>query len=120
MTTWMDCLSDSLDGLPDKDRQSAKTRDNSEICRYAPPSCSHEDGNLYGDADMNNPSKIHRAENMWIMFAPYRHSIKEDCPAKVKLALMVNKWMNPWHAMQDMEKVIPSKSLAKLKENLKR
>ena len=40
-------LSDSLDGLPDKDRQSAKTRDNSEICRYAPPSCSPEDGNLY-------------------------------------------------------------------------
>lgn len=68
---------------------------------------------------MNNPSKVHRAENMWIMFAPYRHAIKEDCPAKVKLALMVNKWMNPWHAMQDLEKVIPAKSLAKLKENLK-
>lgn len=40
-------LSDSLDGLPDKDRQSAKTRDNSESCRYAPPSCSPEDGKLY-------------------------------------------------------------------------
>ena len=57
---------------------------------------------------------------MWIMFAPYRHAIKEDCPAKVKLALLVNKWMNPWHAMQDLEKVIPAKRLAKLKENLKR
>ena len=68
---------------------------------------------------MKNPSMIHRAENMWIMFAPYRHAIKEDCPAKVKLALMVNKWMNPWHAMQDLEKVIPAKRLAKLKENLK-
>ena len=68
---------------------------------------------------MNNPSKIHRAENMWIMFATYRHAIKEDCPAKVKPAMMVNKWMNPWHAMQDLEKVIPAKRLAKLKENLK-
>ena len=33
---------------------------------------------------MNNPSKIHRAENMWIMFAPYRHAIKEDCPRESK------------------------------------
>lgn len=56
---------------------------------------------------------------MWIMFATYRHAIKEDCPAKVKPAMMVNKWMNPWHAMQDLEKVIPAKRLAKLKENLK-
>lgn len=68
---------------------------------------------------MNNPSKIHRAENMWIMLAPYSHAIKDDCPAKVKLAMMVNKWMNPWHAMLDLEKVIPAKRLAKLKENLK-
>ena len=28
-------------------RQSAKTRDNSESCRYAPPSCSPEDGIIY-------------------------------------------------------------------------
>ena len=45
--------------------------------------------------------------------------IKEDCPAKVKPAMMVNKWMKPWHAMLDLEKVIPAKRLAKLKENLK-
>ena len=45
--------------------------------------------------------------------------IKDDCPAKVKLSMMVNKWMNPWHAMHDLEKVIPAKRLAKLKENLK-
>lgn len=38
-------LSDSLDGLPDKDGQSAKTRDNRESGRYAQPSCSPEDGN---------------------------------------------------------------------------
>lgn len=47
MTT---CLSSSLDCLPDKDGQSAKTRDTSASCRYAPPSCSPEDGNIYGDA----------------------------------------------------------------------
>ena len=33
------------DSLPDKDGQSAKTRDTSASCRYAPPSCSPEDGN---------------------------------------------------------------------------
>ena len=39
----------ALDSLPDKDGQSAKTRDNSEHsrCRYAQPSCSPEDGNHY-------------------------------------------------------------------------
>ena len=35
----------ALDGLPDKDVQSAKTRDNRESGRYAQPSCSPEDGN---------------------------------------------------------------------------
>ena len=47
MTTLTDFLSSSLDSLPDKDRQSAKTRDNLERGRYAPPSCSPEDGKLY-------------------------------------------------------------------------
>ena len=37
----------ALDGLPDKDGQSAKTRYTSASCRYAPPSCSTEDGNHY-------------------------------------------------------------------------
>lgn len=35
----------ALDCLPDKDGQSAKTMDTSASCRYAPPSCSPEDGN---------------------------------------------------------------------------
>ena len=74
---------------------------------------------------MKNPSMVHRAENMWCMFAYCSGDsfnpdvIKEDCPAKVKLALLVNKWMNPWHAMQDLEKIIPANRLAKLKANLK-
>lgn len=37
----------ALDGLTDKDGQSAKTRDNRASGRYAPPSCSPEDGNHY-------------------------------------------------------------------------
>lgn len=37
----------ALDGLPDKDGQSAKTRDTSASCRYAPQSCSPEDCNNY-------------------------------------------------------------------------
>ena len=37
----------ALDGLPDKDGQSAKTRDTSASCRYAPQSCSPEDCNHY-------------------------------------------------------------------------
>ena len=37
----------ALDSLPDKDGQSAKTRDNRASGRYAPPSCSPDDGKLY-------------------------------------------------------------------------
>ena len=37
----------ALDSLPDKDGQSAKTRDNRASVRYAQPSCSPEDGNHY-------------------------------------------------------------------------
>lgn len=37
----------ALDSLPDKNGQSAKTRDPSASCRYAQPSCSPEDGNHY-------------------------------------------------------------------------
>lgn len=65
---------------------------------------------------MKNPSRIHRAENMWCKIAPYRNALKEDCPPHIKLILLVNKWINPWHALQDLEKEIPFKRRQELKK----
>ena len=53
----------ALDSLPDKDGQSAKTRDNSASCRYAPPSCSPEDGNHY-DQDASISTDDHQPEGL--------------------------------------------------------
>lgn len=44
-------------------RQSAKTRDTSESCRYAPPSCSPEDGNHY-DQDTSISTDNHQPEGL--------------------------------------------------------
>lgn len=64
---------------------------------------------------MKNPARQHRAETMWCKIAPYRHKLKNECPPKIKLILMVNGCINPWHALQDLEKEIPFKRRQKLK-----
>lgn len=65
---------------------------------------------------MKNPARQHRAETMWCKIAPYRHKLKNECPPKIKLILMVNGWINPWHALQDLEKEIPFKRRQELKK----
>lgn len=77
------------------------------------------DNTKYSNSRMNNPSMVHRAETMWCTMYPYRNARKEECPAKVQLILMVNRLINPWNALQDLEKVIPFKRRQKLKELLK-
>ena len=44
-------------------RQSAKTRDNSESGRYAPPSCSPDDGNIY-DQESSISTDNHQPEGL--------------------------------------------------------
>lgn len=58
---------------------------------------------------MNNYGRRHRAETIYCMLYPYRHSLKE------RLMLAVNKWINPWHALTELEKEIPFKRRQKLK-----
>ena len=36
-------------------------------------------------------------------------------PSDVQLVLMINRWINPWHACQDLEKIIPFKEQLKNK-----
>jgi len=65
---------------------------------------------------MKNPARQHRAETMWCKIAPHRHKLKNEVPPKIKLILMVNGWINPWHALQDLEKEIPFKRRQELKK----
>ena len=51
--------------------------------------------------------KNEKAENLYKIISPYRMAKQEDCPASVKFILMINRWINTWHALQDLEKVIP-------------
>lgn len=67
---------------------------------------------------MTNPSRINRAMTMYAKIYPYRDAIKQDCPPKIQLILMINKWINPWHALQDLAKEIPFKKRKAL-ENYK-
>lgn len=65
---------------------------------------------------MKNFGRMHRAETMYCMLYPYRHSLKQDVPAKIRLVLDVNNWINPWHALTELEKEIPFKCRHKLTE----
>lgn len=64
----------ALDGLPDKDGQSAKTRDISASCRYAPPSCSPNDGNQAETTTSHGGSvaSLEALESQRTGAAPYR------------------------------------------------
>ena len=65
---------------------------------------------------MKNYERMHRAETMYCMLLPYKDSMKEDVPAKIRLMLAVNKWINPWHALTELSKEIPFKRRQKIKE----
>lgn len=53
---------------------------------------------------------------MYCMLYPYRHSLKEDVPAKIRLMLEVNNWINVWHGLKELEKEIPFKRIQKMME----
>lgn len=50
---------------------------------------------------------IERAKRLYKMFHPYRDALEFECPADVKLALLINRWPNPWCAIQELSKSIP-------------
>ena len=39
---------------------------------------------------------------------PHVNDLEHECPANIKLILYVHKWINPWHAINDIEKMIYS------------
>ena len=64
---------------------------------------------------MKNYGRMHRAETMYVTIYPYRDALKQDCPKKIQLILMVNRWINPWHALQELSKEIPFSRRQKLR-----
>lgn len=50
---------------------------------------------------------VERAKRFYRMFYPYRDALESECPADVKLALLINRWPNPWCALQELSKSIP-------------
>lgn len=50
-----------------------------------------------------------RAKTLYKKLYPYRDALEFECPADVKLALLINKWPNPWCALQELSKSIPFK-----------
>ena len=65
---------------------------------------------------MKNFGRMHRAETMYCMLYPYRHWLKEDVPAKIRLVLDVNNWINIWHGLKELEKEISFKRIQKMKD----
>lgn len=57
---------------------------------------------------------IERAKTLYRKLYPYRDALEFECPADVKLALLVNRWPNPWAALQELSKSITFRERKKL------
>ena len=60
-----------------------------------------------------------KAECLYTKLMPYRMAKKNETPSDIQFILLVNHWINPWHALQDLEKVIPFKRRTALKDMIK-
>ena len=54
-----------------------------------------------------NKILVERAKTLYRKLYPYRDALEFECPADVKLALLINRWPNPWCALQELSKSIP-------------
>ena len=50
---------------------------------------------------------VERAKRLYRMLHPYRDALEFECPDAVKFALLINRWPNPWCALQELSKSIP-------------
>ena len=57
-----------------------------------------------------------QAEKLYKLILPHRMAHQNECPANIQLVLMMNRWINPWHALTELEKTIPFKRRQQLKE----
>lgn len=63
---------------------------------------------------MKRYGRMHMAETLYTIIYPFRNAVKQDCPKKVQFILMVNRWISPWHALQELSKEIPFSRRKKL------
>lgn len=66
----------------------------------------------------SDKQRLENAKKLYAVVAPHRMDHQNECPSDVQLVLMINRWINPWHACQDLEKIIPFKELQKIKEKI--
>lgn len=64
----------------------------------------------------SDKQRLEKAKNLYAIIAHNCMDHQNECPSDVQLVLMINRWINPWHACQDLEKIIPFKELQKIKE----
>ena len=66
----------------------------------------------------SDKQRLEKAKKLYAIVAPHRMDHQNECPSDVQLVLMINRWINPWHACQDLEKIIPFKERLKIKEKI--
>ena len=66
----------------------------------------------------SDKQRLENAKKLYAIVAPHRMDNQNESPRDVQFVLMINRWINPWHACQDMEKIIPFKELQKIKEKI--
>ena len=47
-----------------------------------------------------------RAKAMIERMKPFKDAHEDEVPADIKLVLLINKWMNPWAAINELEKIV--------------
>ena len=50
----------------------------------------------------SDKQRIEKAKKLYAIIAPHRMDHQNECPSDVQLVLMINRWINPWHACQEL------------------
>lgn len=54
-----------------------------------------------------NKILVEKANQLYRMLYPYRDALESECSDTVKFVLLINRWPNPWCALQELSKYIP-------------
>lgn len=64
---------------------------------------------VFTEEPMNEEERIDlvtRAKAMLERMKPFKDAYEDEVPADIKMVLLINKWMNPWAAINDLEKIV--------------
>lgn len=49
---------------------------------------------------------VNRAKAMIERMKPFKDAHEDETPDDIKIVLLINKWMNPWAAINELEKIV--------------